>query len=208
MATLENAQEKIQKICNELREVTLEPAKKQAELMIEEAHLRQQEIVKEGELIAKNLIDEARQLIERERNVFQSSLTQGMKQGLEALKQEIQSLFNAHLLDLVKNDTKQPQVIAKLINSIVKAIEKEGILADLSALIPKEVPANEVNDLLLAEVLKKLKNNTVSFGSFGGGAQIKLESKGLTIDISDQAINELLLRYIPKDLRKRLFNEQ
>lgn len=206
MKTLEQGQEKIQKICNELREGTLEPAKKEAERIVSDAHARATELIKEAEKEAEELIKASRVVIEQERNVFNSSLSQGVKQGLEALKQDIEhKLFNDQLNEMVKKGTQNPDVVARLIDCIVKAIEKQGLSADITAIIPKYIPEAEVNLLLTQEILQKLKRHSVAVGSFEGGAQVKLGDKGLTVDISDQAIKELLSRYIRKDFRKFIF---
>lgn len=206
MKTLEQGQEKIKKICTELRENTLEPAKKEAEKIIADAHLKAQEIIKQADLKALRLVEDARSLIEQEKNVFHSSLSQGVKQGLEALKQEIEhKLFNDQLVEIVRKSTQDPKILAKLIDCIIKAVEKEGLSADLVAIIPKDVPEKEVNALLAKEILEKIQNHSVTIGHILGGVQVKLKDKGLTVDISDEAIKELLARYIRKDFRKWIF---
>ena len=62
-----------------------------------------------------------------------------------------------------------------------------------------------MNALLLENVRSKLKGQTVTVGSFVGGAQIKIEGKRMTIDITDKALSELLASYVRKDFRKILF---
>lgn len=206
MKTLEQGHDKLQKIMDELRESTLEPAKKEAQDIVSEAHLRAKEIVITAEKESARLIQAAREVIEQEHNVFKSTLTQGVRQSLDALRQEIEhKLFNDQLANLVKNGTQDPQIVAKLIDCIVKAIEKEGLSADISAIIPKHIPENELNLLLAENILKQLRGHSVEIGNFAGGAQIKLHDKGLTIDISDSAIQELLSRYVRKDFRKLIF---
>lgn len=209
MKTLEDGQGKLQKICDELRLSTLEPAKKEALHIVEEAHANARAIIIEAEKESARLIDAAREVIEQEQNVFRSSLTQGVRQSLDALKQEIEhKLFNEQLSDLVKKGTKSPDIIAKLIDCLVKAIDRQGISADISALIPKEIPEKEVNLLLAENILNQLKQHSVQVGNFAGGAQIKLSDKGLSIDITDSAIQELLSRYVRSDFRKLIFNHK
>ena len=206
MKTLEQGHDKLQKIMDEIRESTLEPAKKEAANIVSEAHLRAKEIVIAAEKESTRLIQAARGVIEQEQNVFNSTLTQGVRQSLDALRQEIEhKLFNDQLKRLVTNGTKDPQIVAKLINCIVNAIEKEGISADISAIIPKHIPENQLNLILAENILKQLREHSVEVGNFSGGAQIKLHDKGLTIDISDSAIQELLSRYVRKDFRKLIF---
>lgn len=204
--TLEKGEDKIQKICDALRRETLEPAKQEAEKIIEEARARAEQIVNEAQAQAEKLHENAREAIEQERNVFHSSLEQAGKQGLEELRQAIEhKLFHDELQKVIEENSSDPKVIAKLISSIVQAIEKEGITTELSAVIPQAVSAEEINRLLGEGILKKLKEESVTFGEFVGGAQVKLHNKKMTIDITDRALMELLSSYVRKDFRKLLF---
>lgn len=206
MRTLDQAEDKMQKICDELRMSTLEPAKKEAARLEQEGKHRAEEIIRQAEKDAEKLLKEARSEIEQEQNVFRSSLSQAIKQGLEALKQDIlNKLFNEQLALTVQKATQDSQVIAKLIDCIVLAIKKEGLSADISAIIAKEIPAADVNALLAKEILEKLKGQSVTVGSFAGGCQVKLNDKSLTIDMTDSALKELLSLYIRKDFRKLIF---
>lgn len=206
MKTLEKGQDKIQKICDILRHETIEPAKHEAEGIIESAKVRAEEIVAEAKRQAEKLHAQARAEIEQERNVFHSSLNQAAKQSLEALKQDVEHrLFNVELERILETQTADPKVIANLITAIVKAIEKDGITTNLSAVIPKAVSAADVNRYIGEEILSKLKSGTVDVGDFDGGAKVKLLDKKMTIDITDDALRELLTGYVRKDFRKLFF---
>jgi V/A-type H+/Na+-transporting ATPase subunit E len=206
--TLETGQDKIQKICDVLRRETLEPAEAEAQKIIEEAKKRAEQILLEAKKqIEKQQVD-AKKSIEQERNVFQSSLAQAAKQSTEALRQAIEhKLFNPELHNLVGKQSSEPQVIANLITILVKAIEKEGLEADISAYIPSAVSPKEVNQYLAENILNKLKNQSVTIGDFGGGAKLRLEGKRLMLDISDAEIEELLRKFLRKDFRKLIFAE-
>ena len=206
MKTLDKGGEKIQKICQALREETIEPAREQAESILAEAHAERERIIRQAELDAKSVLQQARKQIEQERKVFDTSLGQAARQSVEQLKQEIeQQLFNTELQELVDKAATSPQVVAKLIEAIVGALQKDGLGADLSALVPKSVKAEEVNNLLAEGILKKLRTGTVQVGSFAGGAQVKLNGKQMTLDISDVAISELLTGFLREDFRKLFF---
>jgi V/A-type H+-transporting ATPase subunit E len=209
MKTLERGQDKIQKICDKIRRETLEPAKEEAQSIIAAAKKRVDEIIKEAEHQAEQLIKQAKGKIEQERNVFHSSLQQAAKQTLEGLKQEIESkFFNEELQTVLEKQLANPQLIANLINGLVKAIEKDGMSADLAAVIPHTVSAEEVNALLLDNVRKKLKDGPLEVGSFAGGAQVKLVGRKMTLDLTDQALKELLANYMRKDFRQTIFGHQ
>lgn len=209
MKTLDNGPDKIQKIGEKLRFDVIEPAKAEAQQIIEAAHRKASEIVAQAEKQAKEVKAFAHSQIEQEKNIFQSSMLQASKQSLGALRQAIEDrLFNDQLTAVLKGQMADPQIIADLINAIVKAIEKEGLGADLSAVIPQAIPAQDVSKLLLQEVLKKLKGQTLTLGAFAGGAQIKIEDKQIRVDLSDQAIKELLSSYVRKDFRQLIFAKE
>lgn len=206
MKTLEKGQDKIEKICEVLRKETLEPAEKQAAQIIEEGRRQAEEMIRQAEKKAELLIQKAQEEIEQEKRVFQSSLSQAAKQGLEYLRQEIEhKLFNPLLEALIISNTTQPQIIASMIEAIVNAVRKQGLSGDLMAYVPETVSAQAVTSLLMDEIIKQLKQGGVTVGSFRGGAQVKLIDKKMRIDMSDEALKELLAAYVRKDFRKTIF---
>lgn len=206
MRSLEKGQDKLQKICDQLRHETLEPAQVEAQRLIEEAKRKAESIQAEAERHAEQLIKQTRGQLEQERNVFHSALQQAAKQTIEGLRQEIEhKLFNEELQYLLEKQLSDPKIVADLINGIVKAVEKEGLTTDLTAVIPRLLSIDDINALLLEGVRKRLKGKPLEIGHFAGGAQVKLHGKKMTIDLSDQAIKELLANYIRKDFRKLIF---
>lgn len=204
--SLEKGSEKIQGIIDLLKKETLEPAKKEAEEIIEEARAEASRIIAQAEKEAKELHQKAHESIEKEKNIFQSALTQAAKQVLESLKQRIaSSFFNPQLVELIDSQAKDPQLIAKLLQAVIEALQKEGIEADLSAIIPRTVSPQAINALLGENLLKKLKGKSVVVGEFAGGIQVKLHDKQLTLDITDSSLKELLSAYVQKDFRKLIF---
>ncbi len=206
MKGTESGKDKVKKICDILRRETLEPAEIEAEQIIRSAKEQAEQIVAAAHKEVEKIHLEARQEIERQRNVFQSSLSQACKQAVEALKQSIEEkLFNQELTRLMTKHTQDPKVLAQLVTAVVKGIEKEGIEAALSVYIPAVVPARAVNMLLAHEILEKLKEKSVLVGPLTGGIEVKLLKENITIDISDAALKELVANYIRKDFRELVF---
>jgi V/A-type H+/Na+-transporting ATPase subunit E len=196
MKTFEAGSKKIQQICDLLKKDAVEPAKKEAETIIEEAKGKAQQIIENAEKQAANTQKEAKATIEQERNVFQSFMAQAARQTIESLKQAIEKkFFNEELQQLITAQATDPKVIAKLIDVIIKAIEKEGTSADLSVIVPQNVSTKEINGFLGENVLNKLKEHSVILGGFSGGVQVKLHNKKMTIDISDKALIDILSSY-------------
>ena len=206
MKGLETGKDKVKKICEVLKKETLEPAKREAEEILQKAHEQAQKIVSEAQAKAQEIEKEAKMDIERQRNVFQSSLNQACKQSLEFLKQEIESnLFNKSLSQVITKHTQDPKVLAELITAVVKAIEKDGLNSDISAYISASVPVSSVNAVLIKDILDRLKEHSVVVGNLQGGACVKLHKENITLDVSDAAIKDLVANYIRKDFRKMLF---
>ncbi|MGA8164666.1 MAG: V-type ATP synthase subunit E [Waddliaceae bacterium] len=204
--TLEKGDDKIQKICDSLRKETLEPAKEEAQKIVEEAKAHAASFLDEAREAADKLLASARESIEKERQVFHSSLEQAAKQSVEKLRQVIEhQLFHDELEAVLLEYTLDPQVIAKIIEAMIKAIDEEGISVEFSAVIPKTASPKDVNRLLGERIQNQLKEKSVSVGEFAGGAQIKLHDKKMTFDMTDRALIELLANYVRKDFRKFLF---
>ena len=206
MKGLESGKDKVKKICEVLKKETLEPAKKEAEEILHQAHATAETIISQAHEKAKDIESAAKKEIERQRNVFQSSLNQACKQSIESLKQEIENkLFSKELSNLITTQTQDPKVIAELVTAVVKAIEKEGINSDITAYVSSVVPAKTINSLLAQNVLQRLKEKEVLLGSMQGGVAVKLHKENITLDITDIALKELVSQYIRKDFRDMLF---
>ena len=206
MKGIDTGKDKVKKICDVLKRETLEPAKKEAEEIVHAAQLKAEEIIRDAKKEAEKTFQEARKEIEKERNVFQSSLNQACKQALEVLKQDIESkLFNPELSKILHQPLQEPQIIADLLKAVIGAIEKEGTDVDLSAFIPQAVSAETINRLLTQNILQRLKGGSVQVASLKGGIAVKMDKENITIDVTEEALKELVSTYIRKDFRETLF---
>jgi V/A-type H+-transporting ATPase subunit E len=207
MKELETGKNKIQKICDVLRSETLEPAKQEAREIIENAHIQAAKIIEDAKKKGNGAIETAEKEIGEKMRVFQSSLQISCKQGIELLKQKIEEqLFNRELSDLVLKETKDPEVIASILSSLIKAMEAQGVEDEFVAVIPKTISARSINALLVANILQKLQGHSVTVGDFSGGVQVQLKGKQITIDMTDAALKELVALYIRRDFRDLVFN--
>lgn len=203
---METGSERVKKLCDLLRKETLDPAQEEAAQILEAARREAKEIKEQARKESQELIRLGKEEIEREREVFQTSLNQGARQATEYLKQQIESnLFQKNLKYLIEKKTQDPTVLADLIQAVVGALNKEGIDANLSVYIPDQVAPEKVNALLAADLLEKLKEKGVLVSSIGGGIQVKLDQEQITIDLSAETLKELLAKYVRKDFRELIF---
>lgn len=206
MKGLESGKDKVKKICEVLKKETLEPAQHEAEQIIAAANAQAQKIIADAQAKAEALLLEGTNTLERQRNVFQSSMNQACKQSIESLKQEIENkLFNNELSSMITMQMQDPKVIVEIISAVVAAIEKEGLETDITAFVASVIPARIVNSMLAQNVISKLREKEVVLGSLQGGVAIKLQDQNITIDISDQAVKDLVSQFIRKDFRDLIF---
>lgn len=207
MRETETADQKIRKICDSIKSQAIDPAKQQAREIIENARLEAQQIKEEAEKEKEAILLKTQEDLEKQKKLFTSLLHSASKQTLEKLKQDLEKhFFRENLHELVVKAAQDPQIIAKLIETIIQTIQKEGLSKDLSALAPSVVGTDKINLLLAKDILDKLQEKKVIEEPFLGGAKIKLHDKQVTIDISDEALVDLISEYIRKDFRDLLFN--
>lgn len=206
MEAVETGKDKVKKICDAIRKQTLEPAMEEAERIIAEAKERAELIIRQTEEKAEKLLIAAEKETEKRRTVFEASMQQAARQTLETLKQQIEErLLNHDLGKLLTSKLNEPEVLASLIAAIVKAIDKEGMNGDLSAMVSAGVSARTVNELLGKQLVERLKEKSVLVGPMKAGVEIKLHKDKITIDMTDEALQELIGSFIRKDLREFLF---
>lgn len=207
MNEIESGEQKIQKICEYIRNETLDPARQQAKEIIENAHIQAEQIIKKAHSEKERILNEAKKEIQRDKKVFNSSMNLAVRQSLEDLKHKIEDeLFSKNLKEIVHKTIKDPKIIANIINSIVKAIEKFGLDVDISAYVSKDIDAKSINSLLLTEVINKLREKEVVLKEFEGGVKIKLHDMQITVDISEKALKDLIAEYVRSDFRSLIYN--
>ncbi len=208
MKGLETGKDKVKKICDVLKRETLEPAKHEAEGIVASARRKADEILADAHREAKKMVDDAFVEIEKQKTIFQASVSQACRQTLEALKEKIErKLFDPELSKLILKPMQDPKLMAQMINAIIRALDKEGTKSDLSVVISSAISAKAVNELLASEVIQRLKEKGVLISSIGGGIEVKLIDNNITIDLSDEAIREMVAAYIRKDFREYLFRK-
>lgn len=207
MIDQQHPQDKVKKICDALKAETLDPAKREAESLVNESKRKAKEIVEAARAEGEKLIAHAEEEIGKKRATAESALRLAARQTVEALKQRVESeFFNRELLGLVEVQLQKSDVIAKLIETVVVAIEKEGVEADLEVIVPRSIPADEVNKALGKAIIERLKSQGVILGDIKGGAEVKLVDKHITLDITDEALCNLLADYIRDDFRELIFS--
>ena len=201
-----SAQDKLKQICDTLREETLKPAEEEAGSIVHNAREQAKRIVEESKEEAQRIIRSAEEAADQTLKKGEAALIQAGKRSLENLKQAVETkIFKESLREWLDGVAADPQVSAKLVQALVQAVETQGISGNLSACIGKHVSARAVNEVLGKEITSKLKEKSVSIGKFSGGAQLKVDERNWVLDISSEALLDLLTRFLQKDFREMIF---
>lgn len=207
LKAIDSGKDKVKKICDALKKETLRPAKEEASRLIDSAKSESEGIVADAKAQAEKLISAAKDKINEERNVFEASLNLAAKQSLSALRESIEkTLLHKELGSLLQKHTSDPHLLANLLNAIVKGIEKEGLGADLMAVLPNGAKVEEVTKHLLDEVKKQIGETGITLDDIGGGVKVMVKDENFTIDVSEEALKQLMTSYVQEDFRKTFFS--
>lgn len=206
MDTLEKAHERVQAICEKIRNETLQPARDEAQDIIARAKKDAEKIIDQAKHEAEKVMREGKRKLEEEKQIFKSSLEQAAKQSIETIKQKIEkTLLNPALDTWIEAQTATAEMNAKLVDAIVHALEKEGMKANLQVEIPKSISPDVLVSLLATDVKDRLKSGAIEVSGIQGGVQVRLEGKHVMIDLSDTMLKELVTSFVRKDFRKYFF---
>jgi V/A-type H+/Na+-transporting ATPase subunit E len=208
MNTQTTSDERLAAICQMIRNETLDPAIKEAEHIKQLAEREAARIRAEAKQQAEKLLHEARQQLKEEKEAFEASLHQSSQQLLGVLKEQIErELFNPGVDSYLSSEFKDTVQVGAILRIILEDLSKEGPFGDISAYIGKNLNKEEVVKHLLTDSLRRLSSGEVQTGHFPSGVIIKIHDQHLAIEITPDAIREIILPFLRPDFRRFLFNE-
>jgi len=206
MKLIDSSDQKVKKICDVLVRETLEPAKKQAEDIIEEAKANAEKTLQAARQKAKQLIDKATHDIEEKQRVFDSSLKVSSQKALTAHRDQIEKqLFSEELDTKIAKYLGEKEVVAKLIDALITSLNKEGLKTDLDVIISDKFKPEEISAALLDDSRAQIGEKGIAIASMDG-VIVKSNEKSFSIDVTDDSVKHLMARYSQESLRKILFN--
>lgn len=206
MEALEKGKAKLGEICDILKKETLEPAQNEAKNIIDSAKNESGQIIERAHAEAKQIIDSAMAKIDQERKLFENSMDLASKQTFDELRQRVEEhLFGLEVSKLSHEMIQSNELIAKLIATIMGAIEKEGLKTNLSLALSSSIKPEDVSKHLANEMAEKLKSGEIKVESIAGGAVVKVADDNLKIEVSEQSIKELMGSFLRESFRNILF---
>jgi V/A-type H+-transporting ATPase subunit E len=204
---LETANNKVKEICDVLRRETLEPAQNEAKRIILDAEKEAEELIRKAKEEALRIKEETKLELKKEMEVHNGSIQLAIRQGVSALRQEIEKIFSAILSRDIEMVMSSEDAISRAVSVIFELIEKNGLGVNLGVLIPKHVDIQAICKRLVEKFKHKLQSSAIPVDGIKGGVEIKLIDKKISIEMTDVAVKELLASYVIPELRAQIFCE-
>ena len=192
-------------LADQLYEEGMEKARKESEKLLSDAEKKAEERLHNANKEAEEIISKAKKEAEKYRSAVESEVNQKAKQATQDLKNQIEKLINAEILD---NPTKKAlsdmDFVKKLILSALETW-KEGKELELS------IPANlkEMEKDLKGKVHKLLPGLKITPSEhLENGFKIENQEKGYILSFEDSDFKTLFEPYLTKTVRDILFSSE
>jgi V/A-type H+/Na+-transporting ATPase subunit E len=200
--------ERLAAICQKIRNETLEPAEQEAQNIKLNAEHEASKIKAAARQQADQLLHDARKQLHEERQAFESSLQQACKQTIDLLRQKVETtLFKPALSTWLETEFSSEEKTAKLLDTLIEFLKKEGMEGDLSAWIGSHLSKEQVVKHLATSSLKALPKDGIRIADQAQGVLLKLADKHLTFEVTPDSLKEVIGTFIRSDFRRFLFDE-
>jgi V/A-type H+/Na+-transporting ATPase subunit E len=203
----------VDQLISRLRDDGVKAGEEQSRRIINEAESRAarivQEATKEAEAIRTKAIEESKAL----EQLSQGALRLAGRDAMLELRNKVRSAFEQYVRSLVIQSTADPEFIRSLILILAgEAVEKHIRNKEVHVYLSKAILNNDSSPemrqtsshflkALASELLRK-GITLVQSDDVRGGARIRLVRDEVEIDLSDQAVTELLIRHLSPRIRE------
>jgi V/A-type H+/Na+-transporting ATPase subunit E len=203
----------VDRLISRLRDDGVRAGQEESQRIISEAEARAARIVHEATKEAEAIRAKAREEAQSLEQVTQGALQLAGRDAMLQLRNEVRSAFEQYVRRLVIQSTADPEFIRSLIlilagEAVDKHIrDKEAHVYLSKAILDKEgspemrQKSTQFLKALSSELLRK-GITLIPSDDVRGGARVRLVHEQVEIDLSDQAITELLIRHLSPRIRE------
>ena len=213
MSEPEKVSSGVQDLISRLRDEGVQEGQQKADELVKKAQERAAQIVAEAQTEADELRTKARAEIETERTAAQEALKVAARDTMLSMASEVYADFEAHVRRLVSMELKDKDFLQRVILAVagVSTADKvcEGQPAEL--LLPEDLWVTGEEGTRLSEegeerfrhfaiaVSEEMLREGVTLKPYKGvraGFRVKLVGEDLEIDLSDEALSDLMLKHM------------
>ena len=217
----EAASSGVEALIQRLRDQGVEAGKTARDEIVAKAEKEATRIVKEAREKADKLIEDARSEAASIRSAGEDALRIAGRDSVLRMRETVTTYFEDRVKRLASTELEDPEFIRKLIIEVAKKVHDEAAVDEaenIEVLLPKEVVGikelRENPDQLegkLSQYAKAIASATWRDGvvvktmeTGGRGIRVRLLDDDLDIDLTDEAIAELLLKHLQPRFRALL----
>lgn len=202
----------VQELIDKLKNQGVNEGQKQAEQIIKEAYNKASRILSQTQAEADKLLSETRHTLEIERKSSHEAIKTAFRDTEIALRSNVREAFSAHLKRLVSLELEDKDFIKQLVLVIARVKTDEIAQASQAEiLLPSKIFETDENGTHLSKEGKKRMQHLVlgitegmlregielkSSSDVKGGIKVRLTGKDIELDLTDEAITDLLLKYL------------
>jgi len=212
----------VEALISRLREEGVSAGRGEAERLAADAQARAREILGTAEAEAKAKVAEARHEADKLRRAGEDALRVAMRDTVLDLREQIAQKFAADIVRAVSSATRDEELLKRMIVAVAARARDEGNLdeADEAEVIlpraavgldelrrqPEELREGSLASFVAASTGSILREG-VTFGRADdeeGGIRAVLGDRGVTIDLTDKALADVLLSHLQPRFRALL----
>jgi V/A-type H+/Na+-transporting ATPase subunit E len=179
----------VQELIDKLQTQGVAAGQNRADQIVKEAERQADQIVAAAKSQADQLYAEAKHKIDLEKKGAHESIKLAFRDAELVLRTKFREAFSNYLKRLVSYETQDKEFIKTLILTIVGSNASQREI---------QVPDKSLSHLLLGMTTEMLREGVdiKPSAEFQGGIRVKLVGEDMLIDLSDDALSELLLNYL------------
>jgi len=215
---LEGASSGVEALIQRLRQQGVAAGNHARDEIISRSEQEAARIIKEAKERAEKIVEDAQQEADRLQKAGEDALRIAGRDSVLRMRETVTNYFEERVKRLASTELEDPEFLRKLIVEVAKRVKNEAAVdeaEEIEVLIPQEVIGiNELRDRpeelesKLSEYAKAIASaawregivvSTMEQG--GSGIRVRLLDDDLEIDLTDEAIAELLLKHLQPRFR-------
>lgn len=202
----------VQEFIDKLKSQGVSEGQKQAEQILKEAQHKASQILSQTQAEADKLLSDGHHKLEVERKSSHEAIKTAFRDTELALRSKVRDAFSAHLRRLVSLELEDKDFIKQLVLAIAGVKTAEIAQASqVEVLLPSKLfETDESGTNLSKEGEKRMQHLALgitdgmlregielkSSTDVKGGIKVRLTGKDIELDLTDEAITDLLLKYL------------
>ncbi|WP_119165297.1 hypothetical protein [Algihabitans albus] len=202
-----------------LREEGVSAGRNRAAEIVSEAQRQAKQILDKAHAEARDRLETARREADAYRAAGEEALKTAIRDTILSMKADLMERFSSDVRRLTSQQLAEPEILRKMILEIAGRVRDEAGVADRDELEvvlpdaaigleelrnnPEELGKGRLTKLVLGLTGEMLRDGVTFSASeeSAAGIQVKVEGKDVTLDLTDEAVADLLLQHLQPRFR-------